>query len=121
MNRTGLHAPGRPSNIVHTQSDDRLVADHTQITHDAAAAAMQPRTAGVRVDSVSLDAHTEYVLPKGTEMVVFAGVGVKFKDGTHRWPMFELADGRMIDLSKPAAARAFLGHDFACVSHLTSF
>ena len=65
-------------------------------------------------DTVPLDPGTRFELPKGTEMVVHHSRRAEFTAGVHRWPRFTLRDGRPVDLSRPAEARARLGKDFAC-------
>jgi len=64
-------------------------------------------------DMVELNADTRFELPQGTEMVVHQARRVEFQAGAHRWPRFILRDGRPLDLSQPAQARAILGRDFA--------
>ena len=65
-------------------------------------------------DTVQLDPSTRFELPEGTEMGVHQSRRAEFTAGVHRWPRFTLRDGRPLDLSRPAEARARLGKDFAC-------
>jgi hypothetical protein len=64
-------------------------------------------------DMLELNADTRFELPLGTEMVVHQARRVEFQGEVHRWPRFILRDGRPLDLSHPAQARAMLGRDFA--------